>query len=125
MATFGGSGSDLTALIAYERDALEFVRTTLFDQREATSQSLRLNLSDTKNAEGFYPANVGIVASGISIGAEGVRSALSRLRPLAFSAAFKMQDMIVEWILHANGSRAWRFREKIAEYEAMESAATL
>jgi hypothetical protein len=125
MAAFGGNGNDLAALIAYERDALEFVRTTLFDQTEATSQSLRLTLSETKNEEGFYPWHIGLTASGISIGADAVRSALSRLRPLAFAAAFKVQDMIVEWVLHANGSKAWKFWEKIAEYDAMEKAGTL
>jgi hypothetical protein len=124
MAAFGGSGNDLAALIAYEREALEFVRTTLFDQTEAASSpSLTLNLSETKK-DGYYPRHIGLTAAGFFAGAEAVRSALSRLRPLAFSTAFKMQDMIVEWILHANGSRAWGFSEKIAKYDAMERAGT-
>jgi hypothetical protein len=92
---------------------------TLFGQTEESSRSLKINLSDKKDKDGFYPKHIGMEASGVSSGAYAVQSALSRLRPLAFAAAFKIQDMIAEWILHANGSTAWIFKQKIADYRSM------
>lgn len=125
MTTFGGSGSDLAAIIAYERDALEFIRVALFDQRETISHSVELNLSEAKNPDGLYRRSITIDIPSVSFGAGAVRSALSRLRPLAFSAAFKIQDMIAEWVLRTNGSRAWSFSEKMADYDRMSTAGTL
>jgi len=125
MIVFSGAGADLAALLAYERSALEFVRATLFNQNEKASTSLTLKLSEAKDEQGFYPRHFGLSAEPIVAGADAVQAALSRLRPLAFSAAFKMQDMIVEWILHANGSTAWQFEKKIKSYDAMRSAGTL
>jgi hypothetical protein len=48
-----------------------------------------------------------------------VQLALQRLAPLAFQAAFKVQDMVIESILRANGSGAWKFSEKIREYAGL------
>ncbi|UWU80719.1 hypothetical protein N2603_20310 [Bradyrhizobium huanghuaihaiense] len=121
MATFAGNGTDLAALIAYERDALEFIRAALFHQTETTSQSLQLDLSAGKNAQGLYPREARMT-SAISISAGAVQSALSRLRPLAFAAAFKLQDMIVEWILRANASRPGSFQDKIRKYDELMAA---
>lgn len=125
MTAFGGNGSDLAAMIAYERDALEFIRAALFDQTETASHSLELNLSEAKNLDGFYRRHITLNLPSVSFGAGAVRSALSRLRPLAFSATFKIQDMIAEWVLRTNGSSAWSFSEKIADYDRMKTAGTL
>ena len=125
MPAFTGNVTDLLGLVSYERDALEFVRSSLFGQTEPTPSTLAFNLSDSKNAEGFYPAHRSMKAEGITVGDQAVRSALSRLRPLAFSSAFKMHDLIVEWILGANGSTSWRFKDKITDYERMLKGGTL
>lgn len=118
MSTFTGDVADLSEAISYERDALEFIRATLFDQIETNSQALTIDLSKGKNDSGFYPVTAHLTAH-ISISAGAVRSALAKLRPLAFSSAFKMHDLVVEWILRANGSSTWRFKEKVADYERM------
>lgn len=125
MTPFTASASELIEMIAYERDALEFVRSSLFGQTESTSQTLNLNLSEGKNAEGFYRRDISVKVGPLVVGEQLVRSALSRLRPLAFSSTFKMHDLIVEWILRANGSTSWTFREKIADSERMRKGGTL
>ncbi|WP_338687741.1 hypothetical protein V5279_22530 [Bradyrhizobium sp. 26S5] len=124
MTVFAGSGSELASLIQYERDALEFVRSVLFNQSEAAAR-LEIDLSAARNEDGSLRGDVRLLMVGVASGDEAVRSALSRLRPLAFSAAFKLQDMIVEWVLRANGSTAWRFQAKIQEYERMKRTARL
>ncbi|TWB60434.1 hypothetical protein FBZ94_104659 [Bradyrhizobium sacchari] len=60
MPTFTGNVTDLAEQIAYERQALEFVRTELFGQTEASSQTLRLDLSNAKDADGYYPSECGM-----------------------------------------------------------------
>ncbi|WP_396604734.1 hypothetical protein ACFLEY_19235 [Bradyrhizobium sp. YCK136] len=114
MSSFSGLPNDLNELIAYERDALKFVRLELFDQRSSSGHGLELDLSKPKTAEGHFPVTAKVAAH-ISVSGDAVKSALSRLRPLAFSAAFKMHDMIVEWVLRANGSTSWRFGDKISD----------
>jgi hypothetical protein len=58
--------------------------------------------------------------TGISIGTgeASIRAALEPLRPLLFGAAFKAQDLIVEWTLRANGHASkgthWPFKDKIS-----------
>ena len=54
-----------------------------------------------------------------SFSERAVRAALDRLRPLAFSATFKLHDMIAEWILRANGVSDWAFAKKTAAYDKL------
>ena len=122
---FKGKPADLESLIAYEREALEFVRTTLFDQSEAPGASLTVDLAKPIRDDGFHPASYGLVASGFTSGTGAVKDALSRLRPLAFSSAFKMNDMMAEWILQANGLSGWTFKEKTNFYHKRKSTNNL
>ena len=122
---FKGKPADLESLIAYEREALEFVRTTLFDQSEASNAAITVDIAKPTLGDGFHPVSHGLVASGHATGTEAVKSALSRLRPLAFSSAFKMNDMMAEWILQANGLSGWTFKEKIDFYHKRKSANNL
>ena len=124
MAVFSGSLSDLEEAVSFELNALDFVRTALFAQSEAPGNTMRIDLGTTKNGNGQYPRQISHVSI-ITMGQGDVQSALSRLRPLIFSAAFKIQDMIAEWILHANGSKAWQFKAKQQAYDALQKAGTL
>lgn len=54
-----------------------------------------------------------------------VMAALRRFAPLAFQAAFKVQDMVIEWVLRTNGSDVWRFSDKVDEYWSRRLASSL
>lgn len=84
---------------------------------------MSVNLGDQKDADGLYPCQVKR-HSFIRTSDDAVQSSLSRLRPLTFSAAFKVQDMIGEWVLHANGSNAWPFTKKLKAYDDFRKAGT-
>lgn len=59
------------------------------------------------------------------VSGNAVRAALSRFRPLAFSASFKLQDMIAEWVLRANGVSDWQFSKKLDAYDRLLGAGHL
>ncbi len=123
IASFSADPSDLSDAIAYELDAIEYLRSTLYGQREAPIGGMELVLGDlTPDGEQRRIAQVQATSS-ISEGA--VRAALDRLRPLGFSAAFKLQDMVVEWILRANGVTYWPFSKKLAAYDKLCQAGSL
>jgi hypothetical protein len=122
--TFAGNVSELNELIAYERDALKFVRTALFGERAPSGEGLELDLTKPKTSDGYYP----VVAKAVghaSVTGNAVKSALSQLRPLAFATAFKMHDMIVEWVLRANSCHDWAFKKKIENYKQLVAAGSL
>ncbi|QLH73214.1 hypothetical protein [Rhodopseudomonas palustris] len=121
---FAGDASLLSEMISYERGALEFIRTKLFDQTEESHAKLVIDLSKEKTVDGLRPVTVAAFGYA-SISAEAVRSALSQFRPLAFASTFKMHDLIVEWILRANGSKAWAFKEKVIDYEKIAGRGAL
>src|SRR3989442_907145 len=111
---FAALQADLADSVAYELDVLEYLRASLLGQSEAADGGVSLTLGDIApgGAQRAAAHSQGLVSS--SEGA--VHGALERLRPLAFSAAFKLQDMVVEWILHANGIHVWQFSKKVKEY---------
>ena len=115
MTSFSGTPSDLSDAVAYELDVIEYLRTTVHRHCEAPVGGTRLVLGDlTPDGEQRTAA----LAVGKSDNCGGaVRAALGRLRPLTFFASFKLQDMVVEWILRANGVSCWRFSEKLAAYK--------
>ena len=124
MASFSGSESDLSEAIGYELQAIEYVRATLHGHRETPIGGMSLVLGDL-TASGDQKATVSMHAALTGVSTGGTREALDRLRPLAFSAAFKLQDMVAEWILRANGISGWRFAEKLAGYARLQGACTL
>ncbi len=124
MGTFSGIPNDLEDAVAYELDAIEYLRATLFGQSEAPVGGASLTLGDmTEDGHQKMGVSVHVVGAGLSQG--GARDALDRLRPLAFSAAFKMQDMIAEWILRANGVKDWPFSKKLAGYDKLRAGGCL
>ena len=123
MATFSANPGDLEDAVAYELDAIEFLRTSLYNQSEVPGGGASLTLGDLTE-DGHQKRSVSVSVT-MNVSGEAVRAALDRLRPLAFSAAFKMQDMIAEWILRANGATDWRFREKLRGYDRLRAAGTI
>lgn len=119
MGTFSAIPNDLEDAVAYELDAIEYLRATLFKQSETPDGggASSITLGDI-TSEGVQRVNMFAHAT-FSISEGAVRAALDRLRPLAFSAAFKMQDMIAEWILRANGVTDWPFTRKLDGYDKL------
>ncbi len=114
--------TDLEERLAYELWTLEFFREKLFSQGEGPNSSYSFCVGDVTEA-GLPRTHVSIdVACGLSDSA--VRSALEKFRPLAFVSAFKLQDMIAEWILVANGSAGWGFAEKKKAYDGLIASGT-
>lgn len=123
MPPFSGNPTDLDERLAYEVQTIDYLRATLHRQREAPGDGMSIVLGDV-NEDGVQRACVN--ASGtISISEGAVRAALARLRPLAFGAAFKIQDMVAEWILAANGVTEWRFVRKLAAYDRLNATGAL
>lgn len=111
---FTGTPEHLYEKVEYEIQTLEFLRSALF-RESSTADSISVTLGEV-NADGRQTRNYNI-AIVENISAQAVADALSQMRPLAFSAAYKLHDMLAEWILAANSGfniRAmWKFKEKI------------
>lgn len=123
MLTFAAQTSDLNEAVGYELSILEYLRAALLGQDESSRGGMSLTLGDLTE-DGQQRAQVSLqIAANISEGA--IREALHRLRPLAFSAAFKLQDMIAEWTLRANGISEWTFSKKLAGYDRLRAAGSL
>lgn len=114
---------ELEEATAYELWALEFLRERLFRQSEGPNAHTTFRLGDVaENGELLQHVSLSFV-SRLSEGA--VAEALDHFRPLAFGAAFKLQDMIAEWILRANGETGWTFAAKINAYNTRTASGTL
>jgi len=123
LVTFSAVPNDLEDAVAYELDAIEYVRATLFSQSETPGGGSSFTLGDMTQ-DGHQKVNVSVhIKSSLSEGA--VRTALDRFRPLTFSAVFKMHDMIAEWILRANGVNDWPFSKKLAGYDKLRAGGCL
>ncbi len=111
MAHFSGDTAELQNATGYEVEAINELRAILHCQSEAVGDGMSVTLGNY-GPNGRLLRNLNMSCHN-SISEDAVRKALDRLRPLAFSAAFKIHDMIVEWILRANGSSAWAFQKKL------------
>jgi len=123
MRLFLGKSADLADALAYEMNALDYLRRSLFDQSENSNECLTVTLGDL--AENGIQKKHLALSSHENVCAGAVKVALSQLRPLAFSATFKMQDMIVEWILRANNYTEWRFKGKLRKYDQLSATNAL
>jgi hypothetical protein len=99
---FCGDPQKLSENVAYELGALGFVRERQFPRDEAAESTTTIRLGEIPNELGHCPRST-VVSVGRMILSDGaVRQALAELRPLTFAAAFKIHDMIIEWILDGN-----------------------
>ena len=117
MIIFVGVTNDLHEAVAYELQALNYLRGSLFNQSESSADYITVTLGDL-SGEGRLKKNE-FCNGQENISEDAVRSALSRLRPLTFSVCFKLHDMIVEWILRANGCNDWSFHKKLENYDQL------
>lgn len=123
MTFFSADSADLADRVAYELETLEYLRTTLYGQGESSGAGVTVTLGEL-TPEGNLRRHIRMLCT-TSISEAAVRVALDRFRPLAFGAAFKMQDMVVEWVLRANGESAWRFSDKLKAYDRLRAASGL
>lgn len=103
---------------------MDYVRATLHGQNEDASGGLVLTLA---NESGERPARpqVHVNVAPVDMCETEIVAALGRLRPLAFGAAFKIQDMIAEWVLHANGVNERPFSRKVEALDKLRKAGSL
>ena len=116
--------SELAEETSYELWTLEFFRAKFFKQTECANSLYSFKVGE--DARPGVPKTHVDISFSCGIGDSAVDGALGQFRPLAFISSFKLQDMIVGWILNANGIPAgWRFKQKIADYEHLRAAGTL
>lgn len=123
MTHFSGNPSDLLEATQYELSVIDYLRFTLYGQSEEAGDGMSLVVGDLTH-DGEQRRHLYMRAS-ISVSDGAMRTALDRLRPLAFSAAFKLQDMIAEWILRANRVTDWQFSKKLAAYDKLHASGSL
>ena len=120
---FPGDPQDLCERVAYELSAVEYLRVSLHSQSEEAIGGTTVTLGDlTPSGELKRIVSAHAV---FRMSDDAVRAALDRIRPLAFSAAFKLQDMVAEWVLRANGTTDWPFSKKLKAYDDLRIAGTL
>jgi hypothetical protein len=125
MTAFTGDPRELEERLAYELSILEYLRHALFHEVES-NDSIHITLGDfTEEGRQRQTHNVSIYES---FSSGSVADALSHFKPLAFSAVFKMHDMIAEWILKENSgwhSNCWKFHEKVRLYDRLIAQGSL
>lgn len=109
--------ADLIDATYYELNAINYLRSCLYGQNEKAGSGISFVVGDLTD-DGNQKKTTYFSAR-IDVSGDAVRHALNTLRPLAFVAAFKVQDLIVEWILKANGIKVWQFQKKITEYSKL------
>lgn len=117
---FSADIEELERAISYEMFILEYFRRSIFGSDDEVRNKVEVDLSK-KTADGhvIFTHHHTIF---MDLSANAVQSALNRLRPMAFVAAFKLHDMIGEWILKKNGVSAWSFSEKTRRYNEIRAA---
>lgn len=90
--------------IGYELWLLDDYRAQLFRQSEGADHVMSLHLS--RDAAGTEQLSDGLMSMNFaaSMSDRDVAATLSRFRVAAFASAFKMHDMLVEWLLAASMS---------------------
>jgi hypothetical protein len=117
---------DLHELVGLELQLLEMYRAQVHHQSEEPATETTFVVGDVL-PDGRQKQHVRIEFS-VHIGAEYARSMLEKFRPLAFLAAFRVHDMIVGWILMANGvpaSGLFKFAQKKNEWNSRMKAGAL
>jgi len=114
--------TELKERTVYELWVLDLFRQWLFRQSEAPEYREIIVLGDC-NERGDQRSTVnGLMVGGLDFSKRGLPEILNNLRYLAFGSVFKLQDMLVEWILSDNGVNKWQFSRKIKEYDRLFSA---
>lgn len=114
---------ELVQRTEYESWLLDFFRARFLNQDEAPNSLTSFTLGDvTESGELLGRMTMTFVDS---ISDQAVKDTLGRFRVLAFTSAFKIQDMIAEWVLEANGEHLWQFSKKLKKYDQLLAATNL
>lgn len=125
MPNFGGLPSDLESATVYELSALDYVRGALFRQSEDLGPGFEISLAQ-RVSRGVFSRIGANMSARIGGSGEAASAALDRLRPLFFTAAFKVHDLVVEWILRDSiPAVPWRFKEKLSKYDQLSARSAL
>lgn len=107
--------AEFADLVGYELWLLDDYRSRLFRQSEGPGHVMAFNVS--RDAAGAVVLSHGELTMQFvaSLSGPDVASALSRFRVAAFGTAFKIHDLLVEWLLEASTSRPppWQFTQKL------------
>ena len=98
----------------YELWVINFFRSKFHGQMDDSSSSTTF-IEGNRTESGKLKATRDLKATNSGC-EETVRKSLQNFIPLAFGSSFKLQDMIIEWILKNNNINKWRFVDKIKEY---------
>lgn len=108
---------ELRERIEYELFTLNFVRHRLYRQHEGAEDFWSLKLKDLQANPDSFLLSVTLPAI-LNPCEEDVREALMQFVPLSFACAFKVNDMIAEWILGTqNIDVPWGFKAKVKLYQ--------
>jgi hypothetical protein len=103
----------------YELWLINFFRSRYYGHDEDNKSIGVTELTEgSRHTSGKLKVNINLTVYEC-LSSESVKKTLQQFIPLVFSTTFKLQDIVVEWILEHNGidvRRSWRFTEKIEEY---------
>jgi hypothetical protein len=103
--------------IEYELFTLNFVRNHLYRQYEGAEDFWSIRLNDLQSNPDSFMLNV-IIQSFVNSCEEDVREALIHFVPLSFACAFKVNDMVAEWILGTQNKKIpFGLKDKINLYK--------
>lgn len=107
--------------VSYELWILEYIRKKLYNQMEGEVDKIKI-IFDDRLSDGNLKMNI-LLTGSISLSENAVKKTLNLMRPLSFSSAFKIQDMVIDWILNENNFRKdYRFKQKIGRFEDIEKS---
>lgn len=108
---------ELKDMTGYELWIVNFFRSKFHGQMDKSRGITILTAGDYTESGKLKP--ILNYEGTISFSEKAVRKSLQKFIPLAFVSSFKLQDMVIEWILKINGINKWRFTEKIKEYNRL------
>jgi len=105
---------ELRTRTEYELWVTNFFRSKFYAQKENGSGSYTLNITNSGQLKVTHSLH-----AIVSFSEKAVKKSLQKFIPLAFGSSFKLQDMVIEWILNINGINEWRFQDKHKEYNKL------
>ena len=121
---FPGDPQDLCERVAYELSAVEYLRVTLHSQSEEAIGGTTVTLGDL-TPSGELKRIVSAHARSCACPTTRCELPWTGYGHWHSARAFKLQDMVAEWILRANGATDWPFSKKLKAYDGLRIAGTL
>ncbi len=108
-----GYREELTNRILYEFSVLDELRRAFYYQHEDAESVVKWKYGEQLNGQPQLDCYT--TCSG-NYSESAIRLVYEKLRPLHFITGYKLHDLIVEWILNANGFAEWEFKKRYGEY---------